>query len=74
MRKRWFSSNDQLVTLGAHFNNATLWPLARYYGAQVVVHGGVADVVANPAVGGPDLTFIHATNLPDASTVANLGR
>ena len=30
LRKQWFSSNDQLVTLGAQFAQAALWPLARH--------------------------------------------
>ena len=59
LRKQWFSSNDQLVTLGAQFAQAALWPLARHYGAPMVFHGGTADLVANPNMAGPDQCIIH---------------
>jgi 5-methylthioadenosine/S-adenosylhomocysteine deaminase len=65
LRKQWFSSDDQLVTLGAQFPQAALWPLARHYGAPMVVHGGVADLVDNPDIAGPDQTFIHATGFTE---------
>ena len=66
LRKQWFSSNDQLVTLGAQFAQAALWPLARHYGAPMVFHGGTADLVANPNLAGPDQTHIHGTGLTEA--------
>jgi hypothetical protein len=66
LAKQWFSSDDQLVTLGAQFPQAALWPLARHYGAPMVVHGGVADLVNNPDMAGPDQCFIHATGFSDA--------
>jgi cytosine/adenosine deaminase-related metal-dependent hydrolase len=65
LRKQWFSSDDQLVTLGANFASAALWPLARHYGAPMVFHGGVADLLNN-ADAGPDQTHIHGTGLTDA--------
>jgi hypothetical protein len=61
LRKQWFNSDDQLVTLGAQFPQAALWPLAREFGAPMIVHGGVADLIANASMAGPDQTFIHAT-------------
>jgi 5-methylthioadenosine/S-adenosylhomocysteine deaminase len=66
LRKQWFSSNDQLVTLGAQFAQAALWPLARHYGAPMVFHGGTADLVANPNLAGPDQCIIHGTGNTDA--------
>jgi 5-methylthioadenosine/S-adenosylhomocysteine deaminase len=65
----YFNSDDQLVTLGAQFQAVDLWPLAREYGAPMIVHGGTADLVAgasNPAgpQPGPDQTFIHLTGTP----------
>jgi 5-methylthioadenosine/S-adenosylhomocysteine deaminase len=66
LRKQWFSSDDQLVTLGAQFPQAALWPLARHYGAPMVVHGGVADIVNNPSMAGPDQCIIHGTGVTDA--------
>ena len=56
LRKQWFSSNDQLVTLGLQFAEAALWPLARHYGAPIVNHGVTADLVANPDLVGPDMS------------------
>jgi cytosine/adenosine deaminase-related metal-dependent hydrolase len=66
LRKQWFSSDDQLVTLGAQFPQAALWPLARHYGAPMVFHGGVADLVNNPEMAGPDQCIIHGTGVTDA--------
>jgi cytosine/adenosine deaminase-related metal-dependent hydrolase len=61
LRKQWFSSDDQLVTLGAQFTEANLWPVARHYNAPIVVHRGVASqLLANPDMVGPDITVIHA--------------
>jgi cytosine/adenosine deaminase-related metal-dependent hydrolase len=61
LRKQWFNSDDQLVTLGAQFTEATLWPLAREFGAPIVNHRGVVtQILANPDMVGPDMTVIHA--------------
>ena len=60
---KYFNSTDQLVTLGAQFTAAALWPLARHYNAPMIVHGGVPDLVANAAMAGPDQTFIHFTGV-----------
>jgi hypothetical protein len=65
LRKQWFSSDDQLVTLGAQFPEAALWPLARHYGAPMVFHGGVENLVNNPDLAGPDQCHIHATSFTD---------
>jgi cytosine/adenosine deaminase-related metal-dependent hydrolase len=66
LRKQWFSSDDQLVTLGAQFSSADLWPVARHYGAPMVFHGGGAALVANPDLAGPDQCIIHGTGNTDA--------
>jgi cytosine/adenosine deaminase-related metal-dependent hydrolase len=66
LRKEWFSSDDQLVTLGAQFASAAQWPIARHYGAPMVFHGGAADLANNPDLAGPDQTHIHGTGLTAA--------
>lgn len=65
LRKQWFSSDDQLVTLGAQFSQAALWPVARHYGAPMIFHGGVGDLANNPDTAGPDQTHIHGTSLTE---------
>jgi cytosine/adenosine deaminase-related metal-dependent hydrolase len=62
LRKQWFNSADQLVTLGFS-GGATLWPLARAFGAQIVNHDfNGAALVANPGIIGPDMVSIHAVD------------
>lgn len=66
LRKQWFSSNDQLVTLGAWFSDASMWPLARAFGAQIVNHdGNGAALVANPNMVGPDMVSIHCNTFTE---------
>jgi cytosine/adenosine deaminase-related metal-dependent hydrolase len=77
LRNQFFSSDDQLVTLGFS-GNAGLWPLARHFGAQIVNHdfnGGalVTNQNNDPATNGvgPDMVSIHAVTFSqDAWNVA----
>lgn len=65
LRSQWFSSEDQLVTLG-FTGGAGLWPLARHFGAQIVNHNFTgADLVANQGSLGPDMEMIHAVNFSE---------
>jgi hypothetical protein len=67
LRKQWFNSNDQLVTLGFS-GAATLWPLARAFGAQIVNHDfNGAALVANPSLVSSDMVSIHAVNFTEAA-------
>src|SRR5690606_25950011 len=65
LRAEHFLSSDDLLTLAiAAGSNPADWTLAREVGAFVSVHvvgnlGPVDDVM------GPDVTYIHCTNLPD---------
>lgn len=81
LAKTYFSSRDQLVTLGLQigggpaFRDAsyTGWQLARSYGAVITGHNvgqrrAVIDAAADPRNGSDwsDVTFIHATRWQDA--------
>lgn len=66
LAKQYFSSTDQLVTLGLNSGNAAHWPIARHYGVPMVFHGGGPGLEQNPALAGPDQTTIHGTSLTDA--------
>jgi cytosine/adenosine deaminase-related metal-dependent hydrolase len=73
LRNQFFSSEDQLVTLGFSGGPA-LWPLARYYNAQIVNHDfNGANLVNNqandPATNGvgPDMVSIHAVSFTQAA-------
>jgi cytosine/adenosine deaminase-related metal-dependent hydrolase len=78
---KYFNSSDQLVTLGAQFTAVSQWPLAREFGAPMIVHGGTADLVAaasnpNGPQPGPDQTFIHLTGVLPAGAweaIVNFG-
>ena len=65
LRAEHFSASDDLLTLAiAAGGNPADWTLAREVGAFVSVHvvgalGPVDDAM------GPDVTYIHCTNLPD---------
>ena len=65
LRMEHFSSTDDLLTLAiAAGGNPADWNLARDVGAFVSIHvvgalGPVEDAM------GPDVTYIHCTNLPD---------
>lgn len=65
LRKQYFNSDDQLVTLGFS-GGPDLWPLAREFGAQIVNHDfNGANLVANQDMVGPDMESIHAVNFTD---------
>jgi cytosine/adenosine deaminase-related metal-dependent hydrolase len=67
LRKQWFNSNDQLVTLGFS-GAAALWPLARAFGAQIVNHDfNGAALVANPSLVSSDMVSIHAVDFTEAA-------
>jgi 5-methylthioadenosine/S-adenosylhomocysteine deaminase len=68
LRREHFASDDQLLTLAmAAGTNPAQWSIARDVGAFISVHivgsmGGITE-----AAMGPDVTYIHCTNLsPDA--------
>jgi imidazolonepropionase-like amidohydrolase len=65
LRKQYFSSNDQLLTL-AYATGAAAgdWATARDAGASISLHaGGTLDSVAS--VMGPDVTYIHCTTFTE---------
>jgi cytosine/adenosine deaminase-related metal-dependent hydrolase len=67
LRKEYFSSADQLLTLAMAAGVDTgQWAVARDVGAPVTVH--VVGTSLAPVAGalGPDVTCIHCTNLTDA--------
>lgn len=67
LRKQYFSSSDQLMTLAyATGADASAWAAAREAGASISLHaGGSLDAVAQ--VTGPDVTYIHCTTFtPEA--------
>jgi cytosine/adenosine deaminase-related metal-dependent hydrolase len=73
LRNQFFSSEDQLVTLGFS-GGAGMWELARHYGAQIVNHdfnGGalIANQNNDPTVNGvgPDMVSIHAVNFTETA-------
>jgi cytosine/adenosine deaminase-related metal-dependent hydrolase len=80
LRKEWFNSNDQLVTLGfgggptAAFPGATYtgWQLARSVGAYINNHdrGPVAKqlILDNQNQLGPDVTLVHCCVWQDQPT------
>ena len=66
LRREHFSSDDQLLTLAmAAGTNAADWAVAREVGAFVSVHvvGSLGPITR--AAMGPDVTYIHCTNLPE---------
>jgi cytosine/adenosine deaminase-related metal-dependent hydrolase len=80
LRNQYFSSDDQLVTLGfgggVSTNNLTL---ARHYGAPLISHtfadANAAAIAANESILGPDQTYIHTTRFSDVTyaMIANSG-
>ncbi|PWU03854.1 MAG: amidohydrolase [Terriglobia bacterium] len=76
LRKQYFSSDDQLLTLALHTGlNADHWRLARSAGAPIVSHyisGGLEPVAG---MVGPDNEFIHCTQIKEAAwkTIADAG-
>src|SRR3984893_3485490 len=81
LRKQYFSSGDQLLTLGAHVGtNAEQWKIARSVGAPIVTHivGSVnsdLDSMGKAGLMGPDNEYIHCTRLSDSTwkTIADTG-
>jgi len=77
LRKQYFSSNDQLLTLAmATSANAGDWKVAREVGAPITVHLMGANALAPVKdVLGPDVTYVHCNNLAasDWTMIANSG-
>ena len=81
LRKQYFSSNDQLLTLALNAQpDEEQWKLARSVGAPIVSHiigGGFGDLAAVGKAGlmGPDNEYIHCTQLSEDTwkTIADTG-
>jgi cytosine/adenosine deaminase-related metal-dependent hydrolase len=81
LRKQYFSSPDQLLTLGTHVGtNAEQWKIARSVGTPIVTHivGAVnsdLDSMGKAGLMGPDNEYIHCTRLSDSTwkTIADTG-
>jgi 5-methylthioadenosine/S-adenosylhomocysteine deaminase len=81
LRKQYFSSGDQLLTLGTHVGtNAEQWKIARSVGTPIVTHivGAVfsdLDSMGRAGLMGPDNEYIHCTRLSDSTwkTIADTG-
>lgn len=70
LRKQYFSSGDQLLTLALHAAvNADHWKLARSVGAPIVSHfiSGDLQPMKNAGLLGPDNQYIHCTQLNEAN-------
>jgi 5-methylthioadenosine/S-adenosylhomocysteine deaminase len=70
LRKQYFSSGDQLLTLALHAAvNADHWKLARSVGAPIVSHfiSGDLQPMKNAGLLGPDNEYIHCTQLNEAN-------
>jgi len=70
LRKQYFSSGDQLLTLALHAAvNAEHWKLARSLGAPIVSHfiSGDLQPMKNAGLLGPDNQYIHCTQLNEAT-------
>jgi 5-methylthioadenosine/S-adenosylhomocysteine deaminase len=70
LRKQFFSSNDQLLTLALNSGMMTQhWPLARSVGASIVGHlmaGNFNEVeLLKAGVMGPDNEYIHCTRISE---------
>lgn len=65
LRKQYFSSNDQLLTLAmAAGNDAAQWAVAREVAAPISSHvNGTGTLLPLARVMGPDNTYIHCPNL-----------
>jgi 5-methylthioadenosine/S-adenosylhomocysteine deaminase len=81
LRKQYFSSGDQLLTLGTHVGtNAEQWKIARAVGTPIITHivGTVLsdlDSMGKAGLMGPDNEYIHCTRLSDSTwkTIADTG-
>ena len=68
LRKQYFSSEDQLLTLALHAAaDANQWKLARSVNAPVVMHYISGDLQPLRASMGPDIEYIHCTQLSAAT-------
>jgi 5-methylthioadenosine/S-adenosylhomocysteine deaminase len=70
LRKQYFSSGDQLLTLALHAAvNAEHWKIARSVGAPIVSHfiSGDLQPMKNAGLLGPDNQYIHCTQLNEAT-------
>ena len=70
LRKQYFSSSDQLLTLALHAAvNADQWKLARSVGAPIVSHfiSGDLQQMNNAGLLGPDHEYIHCTQLNETA-------
>jgi 5-methylthioadenosine/S-adenosylhomocysteine deaminase len=68
LRRQHFSSSDQLLTLAmATGANASHWRLAREVGAPISIHLQGANSLNSVRDSlGPDVTYIHCTNLAES--------
>jgi cytosine/adenosine deaminase-related metal-dependent hydrolase len=65
LRKQYFSSNDQLLTLAmASGMSAGEWAVAREVGALISVHAG-GTLAGLEKVLGPDVTYIHCNTFTE---------
>ena len=71
LQKKYFTSDDQLVTLRAFANpNRDNWALARRLGLKIHADGISSEQIeafAQEKLLGPDFTFNHASGLTDAA-------
>jgi 5-methylthioadenosine/S-adenosylhomocysteine deaminase len=70
LRKQYFSSADQLLTLALHTGiNADQWKLARSVGAPIVSHfiSGDLQQMKNAGLMASDNEYIHCTQLSEAT-------
>jgi 5-methylthioadenosine/S-adenosylhomocysteine deaminase len=70
LRKQYFSSSDQLLTLGLHAAiNVDQWKLARSESAAIVSHyiSGGLEELKNAGLLGPDAEYIHCTQINEAA-------
>ena len=65
LRKQYFSSDDQLLTLASGGGNAEQSKLARSLGAPIVTHNGGTTTLPNVELMGPDNEYIHCTRLDE---------
>jgi 5-methylthioadenosine/S-adenosylhomocysteine deaminase len=65
LRKQYFSSRDQLLTLAmATGESPSDWAAARDVGASITLHAG-GSLAGVARVLGPDVTYIHCTTFTD---------
>lgn len=76
LQKTFFTSNDQLVTLGMFaYPVPELWGMARQMGLRIYGElvtqqmGGMLDMLAQKNMVGPDNTFNHCGDLPESTWV-----